>query len=230
VWKPPRRHTKKSTSTSRQADTIPFNLRRLAARLAYVIKKEALRDPKLLKLLKLLEVLPGPKEVPKISRFSIGSAWRYDLHMGRSSSYYALEEEALHADLQHVIAAHNREIVLKAIEQRRRELVFEIAAGFWPLQNLSEKEKMKVITLAGGRLPYSEETSGSLEKVPVPISAAKKYRLHLNFGSSSDDYMPDPEIESLMAENYALQEDILAASLAEAGLLREGERLNIVFL
>lgn len=228
MWKLPRRNKKptssiKKTSTpSIYRDHIPVHIKRLAARLAYVLEKETLRDPKVRKLLELL-----PERTPKTPPFSVTAAWKADVLMGRSTSYYTLEEEALHADLACVIAAHNRNVILKEIERRRREIALEVAARFWPLRTLTQDERQKVLAFVGGGF-FNNVVVQETPVREMPTHAAKKVCFSLA-NISKDDYTPDPEVEEIIAESYALPEDILTASLAEAGILREGERVNIAY-
>lgn len=236
MWKPPRRSNgRRPTSTrgagrgagrlGRYGGAVPAHVRRLAAQLAYAVRKEALRDPKIKRLLGLL-----PEKVPETTAFSVTAAWKADVQMGRSTSYYALEEEALYADLPHVIAAHNRGVILREVERRRRELVLEVAARFWPLQALPHKERLEVLALVGGGVPPRETPNRKPSPGEIPTGAARKYRLRLaSTPRDGDGYVPDPEVEEIIAESYALPEDILTASLAEAGLLREGEKVNIAY-
>jgi len=145
--------------------------------------------------------------------------------LGRSTSYYSLEEEALHADLPRVVALHNREVVLKEIERRRREIAWETARNFWPLQTLPEEEKLLVMYFAGA-LPLAD---GKPKTTPLPTDVAGKYRLVIRSGNRRREYEPDPEIEKLMTESFASEEDIRLASLAEAGMLAAGQKMYICY-
>jgi len=208
--------TNKKSPRKRGTEICP-GIEEIAARLTLRIAIAASRDPEIKRLASLM-----PKEIPKASTFSITSTWKADVQMGRSTSYYTLEEEALYADLPRVAAAHNRHVIQEAVEQRRREIAWETARDFWPLQTLSEEERFLVMYLAGVRPPIMAED------VAIPTNAAKKYKIVIRNGHH-DGYDPDPEIEDLMAGSFVSENDLRKASLAEAGILQEGQKMNICF-
>lgn len=158
--------------------------------------------------------------------FVFEKVWRMDLTMGRSTSYYDLEEQQLGSNVEYVAAAHNCQLIQGEIERRRRETAWNIARDFPPLNALPEDERLLAMYLAGATPPAQKGM------IPLPTDVIGKYNVIIKQRKKDrDDYEPDREILAVMQEdmNRLSEEDIKNASIREAGSVEPGGHLNICF-
>lgn len=239
-WAPRKTFLKKtrapSTHTTRGIEPGCYKTANmLAARIAAAES----RDPELQRLRRLRASLAEAKakiDVRPVSLADIEKQWKFDRLQGRATSYYALEEQVLVADLSYVATIHNQDVVMTAIERRRRELAWEVAQDFWPLQALDEAERLSVL-LAAGVIPPAAPAPA---KLPPPEMAAK-YRVTVKRAAADadddDDWEPDPEVLEAMESWKAVftEEDQRRMTVAEVaggndtGYLEKGLKVNVVY-
>ncbi|MDI6813894.1 MAG: hypothetical protein QMD10_10185 [Desulfitobacteriaceae bacterium] len=155
---------------------------------------------------------------------SLEHIWRADLTLGRSTAYYALEEEVLMADLPYVAAEHNLRLIQTEIERRRQKIAWKIAKNFPPLKALPEDERHLAMYLAGAVPPAPKRP------VPLPTEAVK-YAVVVKSNKEDRDHDPDEEIMEAMEgwKRFYTDEDVKKASIAEAGSIQPGGHLNICY-
>ncbi|NHM27970.1 hypothetical protein G7K71_13485 [Desulfofundulus sp. TPOSR] len=234
-WVPRKTFLKKKARSSLAHTTreIDPGCYKTANMLAARIAAAESRDPELRRLKHLLASLAETRakiEVRPVSLAEIERTWRADRAMGRSTSYYTLEEEILVADLSYVVTIHNQDVIAEQIEKRRRELAWEVAQNFWPLWSLDEDERRTVLALAGVREP-----SPLTGPQPLPLEAAAQYAVRVR-GSrrAEDDWEPDPEVLEVMEgwqERFS-EGDLRRMAVTEAGAggkLEKGKKLMVMF-
>jgi len=171
-----------------------------------------------------LSVEAGKLKTSENPYFILEKVWRTDLTMGRSTSYYDLEEQQLGSNVEYVAAAHNCQLIQGEIERRRREIAWNVARDFPPLNALPEDERLLAMYLAGATPPTQKGM------IPLPTDVASKYSIIIK-QRDQDDYEPDKEILEVMQEdiNRLSEEDLKNASIREAGSVEPGGHLNICF-
>lgn len=230
-WYPKKRKTRgrKISKERNKFFSVQPGLSKFAHWLASLIAAAEKRDPELQRLKKTLAALPKVREVEPLSLVDVEHSWRMDVTMGRSTSYYAIEEEVLLADLPRVAASHNRAVVEAEIERRRRELAWEVAQKFWPIWALDEKERQAVLAMAGIGPPLPPGPAC------LPLETAARYRAVVKQPQvDGDDWEPDPEVLEAMEgwKTVFSEEGQWRAAVAEAGSggrLEKGRKLNVMY-
>ncbi|MGB9804873.1 hypothetical protein, partial [Desulfofundulus sp.] len=138
--------------------------------------------------LRCLESMPCPVAHP----VSPEQLYRYDIRMGRSTSYYALEEDALHYDLEYVVHAENIATVRSALEGRGRYIKREACRSFAPFHHLSDAQKADVLARLG------LDRRGIDGPGPMPLDVGR-YRIRLSL-RLPDEYIPGKDVEEIFEE------------------------------
>lgn len=223
MWKPPRRKTNQTVKTPANIPTeLSPQCQRMVMRLKKVIQLNIARDAEIRRLLQ-----NKPKPLPAGERFSIDAVYRADMRLGRTISYYDLEEECLFADAPQTIYGHNREIIMQEIFRRRREIIHQTVRDFWPLQTLGAKEKNAVLRFFG-----ISDGDASANKGSMPTDTATTYMLSVKTPIETDyDDDPDEEIlEAMESWKKIFPEDALRkASIIEVGGIQPGMKLNTLY-
>lgn len=123
-----------------------------------------------------------------------------DLRQGRAPSWYAAEALALAADLPTVAARHNRELLARELERRKREVAGEICAGSVLLRGLAPEDRDRVLDALG--VGFGRNGAAPREEPPEPAPAAR-YRIVVAPLRRGEGPKPDPEVLSLFEEDQA---------------------------
>jgi hypothetical protein len=233
-WFPKRtpRRTPPTASKSKTIKTSSCNLDSptvIAFRISKQIesrKKEDTPYKDLQKILHRLENTPCPVTHP----VSPEQLYRYDRRMGRSTSYYVLEEDALYHDLEYVVRTENISTVKSALERRERQIKREICRFFSPFQNLDDAQKMDVLT----RLGLNRSSIDELEPMPLNVG---KYKINLtlktNETNADDQYIPERDIEEIFEERQNMVEasskQATQSRLIGANLTHPGQKIMIIY-
>lgn len=213
----------------------------IASRLIRSVAAVEALDKKMVHLKKLTEEGAKIRAVPPVSAERLFSM---DRRLGRSTSYYTSDAEALAADLPAVAAKHNAALAREEIQRRRGELAREKLRGLLGSPSHTHEELSRaVLARIAGRfgltstdLNGKSHASSACTDSPHLVRGypVAKYSLCVVLKARLPDDEVDPEVLEVLDEQQAQWEangdgkrgGRSKAQLVEAGLLRPEERLT----
>ena len=213
----------------------------IASRLIRSVAAVEALDTKIVHLKKLTEEGAKIRAVPPISAERLFSV---DRRLGRSTSYYTSDAEALTADLLAVAAKHNAALAREEIQRRRGELAREKLRDLLgsPSHTHEELSRAVLARIAERFGLTSADLDGKGHAPPACVDPphlirgypVAKYSLRVVLEARLPDDEVDPEVLEVLDEQHAQWEangdgkrgGRSKAQLVEAGLLRPEERLT----